>query len=152
VTQELRPGEVATDHPLAADAALAFIGVVRTPWARREDCPKQGSRDGPECRLVLDPPWDAALAGIEAHPVIEVLYWLHRSRRDLVLQRPAKAEGPRGTFALRSPIRPNPIGTALVRLERREGATLVVRGLACLDGTPLVDIKPERCGYSPAGG
>ena len=64
-----------------------------------------------------------------------------------MLQTPAQAEGPRGTFALRSPVRPNPIGLARVRLVRREGAALVVRGLDCLDGTPLLDIKPDRCAH-----
>jgi tRNA (Thr-GGU) A37 N-methylase len=26
---------------------------------------------------------------------------------------------------------------------------VLVRGLDCLDGTPLLDIKPDRCSYSP---
>jgi tRNA-Thr(GGU) m(6)t(6)A37 methyltransferase TsaA len=147
---ELRPHELATDRPLRVDAALTFIGTIRTPWRRREDCPRQGSLDGPECRLELEPPWDAALEGIEAYETLEVLYWLHRSRRDLVRQNPSHGD-PRGTFALRSPVRPNPIGTALVRLMRREGAALVVRGLDCLDGTPLIDLKPDRCAYTPTG-
>jgi tRNA (Thr-GGU) A37 N-methylase len=51
----------------------------------------------------------------------------------------------RGTFALRSPMRPNPIGTSIVNLIGMEGATLLVRGLDCLDGTPLIDLKPARC-------
>jgi tRNA-Thr(GGU) m(6)t(6)A37 methyltransferase TsaA len=148
--QDLRPDERATDRPLRADAALTFIGSIRTPWTRREDCPRQGRQDGPECRLVVEPPWDAALDGLEAGATLEVLYWLHRSRRDLLTQSPAHLDGTRGTFALRSPARPNPIGSALVRLERREGAALVVRGFDCLDGTPLLDIKPERCGHSAA--
>ena len=147
--QALRPHELATDRPLRADAALTFIGTIRTPWTTREACPRQGAPDGPECRLVLEAPWDAALDGIEAFATLEVLYWLHRSRRDLLLQAPAHAEHPSGTFALRSPVRPNPIGTALVRLVRREGPALVVRGLDCLDGTPLLDIKPDRCLHTP---
>ena len=145
--RDIRPGERATDRPLRADAALTFIGTIRTPWARREDCPRQGQPDGPECRLLVEAPWDAALEGIEAYDTLDVLYWLNRARRDLVLQTPAQAEGPRGTFALRSPVRPNPIGLARVRLVRREGAALVVRGLDCLDGTPLLDIKPDRCAH-----
>lgn len=54
-----------------------------------------------------------------------------------------------GTFALRSPVRPNPIGTLIVKLIGIEGATLLVRGLDCLDGTPLLDIKPDRCLLTP---
>ncbi|MFL9501928.1 TrmO family methyltransferase, partial [Rhodopseudomonas palustris] len=29
-----------------------------------------------------------------------------------------------------------------------EGATVLVRGLDCLDGTPLIDLKPDRCVHS----
>jgi tRNA (Thr-GGU) A37 N-methylase len=48
----------------------------------------------------------------------------------------------RGTFALRSPVRPNPIAMSVVRLVRIDGTRLSVVGLDCLDGTPLIDIKP----------
>jgi tRNA-Thr(GGU) m(6)t(6)A37 methyltransferase TsaA len=146
--QALRPHEEATEAPPAADAALAFIGRIRTPWTRREDCPRQGSLDGPECRIEVAAPWDVALDGIEAFERVEVLYWLHRSRRDLLRQNPNHGPTSRGTFSLRSPVRPNPIGTSLVALVRREGPALVVRGLDCLDGTPLIDLKPDRCAYT----
>ena len=86
-----------------------------------------------------------SLAGIEGKAWLELLYWLDRSRRDLLTQRPRGSDGPRGTFSLRSPQRPNPIGSSMVRLLRREGAVLMVRGLDCLDGTPLLDLKPARC-------
>jgi tRNA (adenine37-N6)-methyltransferase len=145
----LRPHEEIAEAPPRADATLGFIGRIRTPWTRREDCPHQGAPDGPECRIELDPPWDRALDGIEQFERIEVLYWLDRSRRDLLRQNPNHGGGARGTFSLRSPLRPNPIGTALVPLLRREGPVLVVRGLDCLDGTPLLDLKPDRCAYTP---
>jgi len=35
---------------------------------------------------------------------IQVLYWMHRARRDLVLQTPFSTMRTTGTFALRSPI------------------------------------------------
>lgn len=146
----LRAGEVVTEQPERQDAALQFIGRIHTPWTRREDCPRQGRLDGPECRIEVFAPWVAALEGIEAYQHLEILYWLDRSRRDLVRQNP-KGDGGRyfGTFALRSPQRPNPIGTSQVRLIGVDGAALVVRGLDCLDGTPLVDIKPDRCEFTP---
>ena len=49
----------------------------------------------------------------------------------------------------RSPVRPNPIGTSIVKLEAVEGSTLLVRGLDCLDGTPLIDLKPDRTPFKP---
>jgi tRNA (Thr-GGU) A37 N-methylase len=30
-----------------------------------------------------------------------------------------------------------------------EGSTLLTRGLDCLDGTPLLDIKPDRTLFTP---
>lgn len=149
-TQEVRCHEVTTDAPLPVDATLAFIGHIETPWARREDCPRQGNRDtGPDCTIVVADPWAPALTGIEAYPSLDILYWLHLSRRDLILQNPNRDDSARGTFSLRSPIRPNPIGLSTVRLIRRDGNRVTVRGLECVSGTPLIDIKPDRCHFTP---
>ena len=146
---EVRRNEVAVEGPKSFDAGLAFIGIIRTPWTSRLDCPRQGRPDGPICRIEVAEPWVSGLDGIEAYDRIEVLYWLHESRRDLVRQSPANDGETRGTFSLRSPVRPNPIGTALATLVAREGPTLMVRGLDCLDRTPLVDLKPDRCQFTP---
>ena len=81
-----------------------------------------------------------ALKGVDFYGNLEVIYWLHRSRRDLVLQSPKDNRSTRGTFSLRSPVRPNPIGTSIVKLVKVEGNTVFVRGLDCLDETPLLDI------------
>lgn len=146
---DIRPGEQKVQLSEPRDAVLRFIGRIRTPWTDRKECPRQGSHDGPLCQLVLDPVWAPALNGIEDIAVLEVLYWLDRSRRDLLHQSPRSDGKVTGTFALRSPVRPNPIGTSSVKLEARRDNILDVRGLDCLDGTPLLDIKPDRCTYSP---
>ncbi len=146
---EVRRNEVAVEPPKTFDAGLAFIGVIRTPWTSRLDCPGQGRADGPICRIEVAEPWVAALDGIEAFERIEVRYWLHESRRDLMRQSPANDGRTRGTFSLRSPVRPNPIGTALAALVASEGLTLLAKGLDCLDGTPLIDLKPDRCLFTP---
>jgi tRNA (adenine37-N6)-methyltransferase len=146
---ELRQNEVAVEPPAPLDAGLVFIGTIRTPWTSRLDCPRQGRQDGPICRIEVYEPWVAALDGIDQFERIEVLYWLHQSRRDLVSQSPADDGVTRGTFSLRSPARPNPIGTSLVTLVARQGSILSVRGLDCLDGTPLIDLKPDRCLFTP---
>lgn len=146
---EIREKEVAVAPPQATDAGLAFIGTIRTPWTSRLTCPRQGRADGPICRVELFAPWDQALDGIERFERLEVLYWLHQSRRDLVRQSPANNGETYGTFALRTPVRPNPIGTSIATLVAREGAVLLVRGLDCLDETPLLDIKPDRTLFTP---
>jgi tRNA-Thr(GGU) m(6)t(6)A37 methyltransferase TsaA len=146
---ELREGELAVDIPTPRDAGLVFIGRIRTPWTSRLDTPRQGRNDGPVCRLEIFEPWVPALKGIDFYSNLEVIYWLHQSRRDLVLQSPKNDKSTRGTFSLRSPQRPNPIGTSVVRLVGVEGSTVLVRGLDCLDETPLIDLKPDRCEFSP---
>jgi len=111
------------------------------PWRTRQECPKRGSLDGPICLIVVDERWRMALTNLAGHPRIQVLYWMHHARRDLVLQTPFSSMQTTGTFALRSPVRPNPIASSIVRLIAIEGTTLQVRGLDCLDGTPLIDLS-----------
>jgi tRNA-Thr(GGU) m(6)t(6)A37 methyltransferase TsaA len=142
---EIRAGEVAVKMPPASDAGLVFIGRIHTPWTSRLETPRQGQLDGPVCRIELFEPWAQALDGLAEFERVEVLYWLHLSRRDLVRQSPADDGTARGTFSLRSPVRPNPIGTAIARLVGIKGNTVLVQGLDCLDGTPLLDLKPDRC-------
>ncbi|TYC64467.1 tRNA (N6-threonylcarbamoyladenosine(37)-N6)-methyltransferase TrmO [Rhodobacterales bacterium] len=146
---DIRPHEIKFPLPEPEDASLYFIGRIHTPWTDRKDCPRQGRQDGPECRVEIFEPWVQALKGIEAYDEVELLYWLDKSRRDLVIQNPGHSEDTFGTFALRSPVRPNPIGTVKAKLVSVEGPNLIVRGLDCLSGTPLVDIKPDRCQFSP---
>ncbi|HET8995789.1 MAG TPA: tRNA (N6-threonylcarbamoyladenosine(37)-N6)-methyltransferase TrmO [Acetobacteraceae bacterium] len=148
-TDTIRPGEVTTALPAATDAGIYFIGTIRTPWHVRSECPKRGSLDGPLCTIVVDERWRAALAEIGQHARLQVLYWMHQARRDLVLQSRRGSTQATGTFALRSPVRPNPIASSVVALVAVNGGTLTVRGLDCVDGTPLVDLKPYR--PEPAG-
>jgi tRNA-Thr(GGU) m(6)t(6)A37 methyltransferase TsaA len=146
---ETRPGELEVELPDRTDACLLFIGRIHTPFASRDQCPRQGKADGPVCRIEVDPLWQPALKGLEYFGRVEVLYWMHQARRDLLQQSPRSDRATTGTFALRSPVRPNPIATSLCTLVGIEEGALFVRGLDCVDGTPLLDLKPDRCSYSP---
>lgn len=140
-----REGERVGRLPDRTDARLVFIGRIRTPFRTRDECPRRGDLEGPVCQLDIDPEWWPALEGVEAFAFLEVLYWMHEARRDLLTQT-RHGGSTVGTFALRSPVRPNPIATSVVRLIGIENGILTVRGLDCLDGTPLVDLKPDREG------
>jgi hypothetical protein len=119
---------------------------------RRSDGRKAGEQ-GLKCRRKgrLRPPQLAGDAHIRPAALIarQPLSWRHLSRRDLLRQSPKHDVTKRGTFAIRSPLRPNPIGTGIVTFIGREGPVLAVRGLDCLDGTPLLDLKPARDGFVP---
>jgi len=146
---EIRAGEVGVDPPAATDASLVFIGRIHTPWTDRLQTPRQGRADGPLCRIEVFEPWRAALDGVEKYARLEILYWLHLSRRDLVRQSPANDGRARGTFSLRTPVRPNPIGSTIATLVEVHPDGLSVRGMDCVDGTPLIDIKPDRTLFIP---
>ena len=138
----IRAGEVAVLLPERTDAGVYFLGRIRTPWTRRDECPKNARESNAVCTVEVDPRYAAALKGVESCSHLIVLYWMDKSRRDLVLQMPRHSSEPRGTFALRSPARPNPIAASVVTLLQISDTRLSVVGLDCLDGTPLIDIKP----------
>jgi tRNA-Thr(GGU) m(6)t(6)A37 methyltransferase TsaA len=135
-------GEVATDLPKEFDASLYYVGRIHTPWKDRKDCPKNARESDAVCTIEVDSRWAPALKDVESCSHLVVLYWMDRSRRDIVLQVPRHYGQQRGTFSLRSPARPNPIAMSVVRLLTVEGPRLSVVGLDCLDGTPLLDLKP----------
>ncbi len=58
------------------------------------------------------------------------------------------APAPKGVFALRSPVRPNPISVSVARILSVDIATgeVVIDAIDLLDGTPIVDVKPYRPG------
>jgi tRNA-Thr(GGU) m(6)t(6)A37 methyltransferase TsaA len=138
----IRPGEVTTELPEKFDAGIYFIGRIRTPWKVRDDCPKNPRESQAECVIEVEERYATALTGVESCSHLLVLYWMDKARRDLVLQAPRHYGDLRGTFALRSPVRPNPIAASVVRVVKIEGTRLTVVGLDCLDGTPLLDLKP----------
>jgi tRNA-Thr(GGU) m(6)t(6)A37 methyltransferase TsaA len=138
----IRPGEKAVELPPATDAGVYFIGRIHTPWQARKDCPKNARGSEAVCTVELDPRFADGLKDVESCSHLVLLYWMDKAPRNLVLQTPAHYGTQRGTFALRSPARPNPIAMSVVKLQGIDGNKLNVVGLDCLDGTPLLDIKP----------
>ena len=138
----IRPGEVAVELPENFDSGVYFVGRIRTPWTRRDECPKNARESDAVCTIEVDPRYATALTGAETCSHLLALYWMHEARRDLVLQAPRHYAELRGTFALRSPVRPNPIAASVVRLIKIDGTRLSVAGLDCVDRTPLLDLKP----------
>lgn len=138
-----RPGELSIDLPDTQDAGLHFIGRIRTPWKTTAECPKNSAaRRDVEALIELDPRYVQGLEGLSLMSHIYVLYWLDRAARNLIVQAPSHAPAPRGVFALRSPVRPNPIGLSVAELVAVQGTTVRIRNIDCVDGTPLIDIKP----------
>ena len=126
-------------------AVVRPIGFLSTPFHALGECPRNGRQLNPPplCHAHVFAEFVPGLRSIEGFTHLILLYWMHDVRAPELLFTPPFDGQPRGVFATRAPWRPNPIGLSVVAFEGFEAAdTLNVRYLDCLDGTPLIDIKP----------
>jgi tRNA-Thr(GGU) m(6)t(6)A37 methyltransferase TsaA len=87
------------------------------------------------------------LSGITGYSHLFVLFYLNQitddQRRTLRVHPRGRVDTPlTGVFAVRTMLRPNPIGLTVVELVGVDGNVLKVKGLDAFDGTPVLDIKP----------
>ena len=135
---------------------LIPVGVIHSEHVDPARTPIQSvCAQGSPGRVEVLPEYEEALDDIEGFSHLHLIYWLHRAgeatnavsgARSLKVV-PFLDDVPRGIFATRSPVRPNPIGLSVVRLVERRGRELVVEDVDVLDGTPLLDIKPYVEGF-----
>ena len=97
--------------------------------------------------IHMKPELSGALEGITEYSHLHILFWLHEiselKRMTLKVQPRGRTDLPFiGVFAVRTNLRPNPIGLTLVELMGVKGNVLTVRRLDAFDGTPVLDIKP----------
>jgi tRNA-Thr(GGU) m(6)t(6)A37 methyltransferase TsaA len=132
------------------------VGVVRTQAS--DDEIRERHREF-ESTIEVFPEFREGLDGLDGFSHIFVLSYFHRLRPEQI--GPLKVRPRRllklglsmdelplvGVFAIDSPTRPNPIGLSLVKLLRKENGRLIVMGLDCFNGTPVLDIKPFRNDY-----
>jgi tRNA (adenine37-N6)-methyltransferase len=119
------------------------IGVIRTPFAEPAGMPVQPSDSEPARGIIeLVPGLAEGLQDLAGFSHVILLYHFHRAGRSLLSVIPFMDVVPHGIFATRSPLRPNPIGMSIVRLESVTECGITVLGIDVLDGTPLLDIKP----------
>ena len=114
---------------------------------------KVSVRNG-ETAILLDAKYAPAMAGLEGFDYVQVLWWFsgcdnEAARSKLTVKKPYR-NGPDaiGTFATRSPERPNPIALscAFVTAVDRESGTVRLAYMDANDGSPVLDIKP----YTPS--
>lgn len=91
--------------------------------------------------IEIYPEYSDALLGIEENSYIDIIFFFHKSEPKLQTDTQSYPGIQRGSFASRSPKRPNLIGVTTVKLIERQGNTLHVQGLDAINGTPVIDIK-----------
>ncbi len=119
------------------------------------DDPMEMPMGGVESLIVVRPEFEGALLGIEKNSHLWVLSWFHKASRQVLQTKPGRISHDLptyGVFALRSPVRPNPIGLSLGELVGVEGGSLRMKKLDIINNTPVLDIKPyfeNDCVFSP---
>jgi tRNA-Thr(GGU) m(6)t(6)A37 methyltransferase TsaA len=123
---------------------ISPIGVLRTPFRTVADCPRNGRlpQPPPDCTAEVLPEFRDGLRGLETFSHLILLYWMDRSPDTTLVFTPPFDDTPRGVFATRAPWRPSRIALAVVAFDGMDDGVLRVRYLDCMDGTPLLDIKP----------
>lgn len=125
-------------------ATVNYIGTIKTPYHSTDECPGQARPENGTCQIVLDEEYAPAIDGLEVGNHIQVLYWFDQADRSALQRIPkwSETDEKRGVFSIRSPARPNPIALSTVEIFVIEGNALTVTAMDCIDGTPLLDIKP----------
>jgi len=123
------------------------IGYVKSPYRDTKEIPKGlGAKHEAEGVLEILPKYEAGLTDVEGFSHLFVLWVFDRSEGYELVGKPPIDTEPHGVFATRSPRRPNAIGLTVVQVLRREGSSVIVRGIDMLDATPILDIKPYLSG------
>lgn len=118
------------------------IGYVKTEAIGDEV--KDKSRTS---QIIIQPELVTALDGITRYSHVYILFWMHEiseEKRTMLKVHPrGRIDLPLvGIFAVRTNLRPNPIGLTLVELIKVEENAITVRGLDAFNDTPVLDIKP----------
>lgn len=118
------------------------IGIIRSPYTEQAPFRPREDAEG-DFRIVLDPRFQDGLHRLDEFSHVYVIFLFDRAEPVTSLEaHPPGAGITVGTFASRSPRRPNSIGLSVVRVKKIEGNEIHTTGLDALDGTPLLDIKP----------
>ncbi|MHB8119302.1 MAG: tRNA (N6-threonylcarbamoyladenosine(37)-N6)-methyltransferase TrmO [Methanothrix sp.] len=125
---------------------LEPIGVIHTPYRKREDIPRQGRLSSELCEIEVFPRFADGLRDIEQCTHLFVIFWLHLGDRSRLTATPPHDGQEHGVFATRSPSRPNPLALDIVELLNVKENRLNVKGMDALDGSILLDIKPYSAG------
>ncbi len=118
---------------------IRVIGVVEN---RVKKPLGQEAFSGEVSVITVFPEFSEGLYRIEEHRYLDILFHFHLEKGYSLRDHHFSGEEV-GVFASRSPRRPTGIGVTTVRLEKRMGNRLLVRGLDAVDGTPVLDIKPS---------
>lgn len=145
-----KSGEVYSSVKIMEKIIYKPIGVVYSPFKEPQGVPIQSAAAVDiQGTVEIFPEYAEGLEDIEEFSHIILIVHFHLSKGFSLKVKPYLDDKLHGVFVTRAPSRPNPIGMSIVRLIRREGATLYIQNVDIVDGTPLLDIKPYVPEFDP---
>ncbi|MFP5255499.1 MAG: SAM-dependent methyltransferase [Acidimicrobiia bacterium] len=142
---------------MGSDADTFTVRRIGTVRSERSE-PVDDGWDAVVTRIELDGTWltPDVVAGLDAFSHLDVVFLFHLvDEADVTLgaRRPrGRADWPKvGILSQRAKARPNRLGVTTCRLIRVDGLVLHVEGLDAIDGTPVLDIKPNLAELWPRG-
>jgi tRNA-Thr(GGU) m(6)t(6)A37 methyltransferase TsaA len=138
----MQPGPGGQDTGPDMAYSVRPVGVIWTPYDRKSTCPRWPWTQPAISRITLYQPFCPAAAGLATGMRVYMLWWAGQADRSTIARRPAEGQARQGVFTSRGPDRPNPIGLTLAVIVAADLPSLLVRGADCVDGTPLLDLKP----------
>jgi len=133
--------------------ALHVIGIVSSPRVEATD----DDWGTVESTITLVAPYSArSLLGLDEFSHLVVVYVFDRvDPTTVTIEARVPRENPAwpevGIFAQRARSRPNRLGVSTCEIVAVAGATVRVRGLDAIDGTPVLDLKPHMAEFDPRG-
>jgi len=128
------------------------IGIIHTPFKHKKSAPAHSSKSRATGRIEVFKKYENGLCDIDGFSHIILIFRFHRSKGYRLKLKPYLDNKHRGLFTTRAPRRPNQLGLSTVKLLKRRGNILTVKGVDMLDGTPLLDIKPYIPDVDPKRG
>lgn len=128
------------------DSKLTFIGIIHSGLTKLEDCPRQENENAPDATIEIFGDFIEGMSNIKPGNEMILFTWLDKADRSVLKTKPRNDNNLplTGVFSTRSPDRPNPIGIHFVKIVSvLNTSTFKIENLEVLDGTPVIDIKPQ---------
>ena len=124
--------------------------ITMTPigyfYTEETEIPRHWSISDEKGQIVIDPQYTEGLKHIRTGQQIVVIFYFHKSEpftNDLLMQTPPHKGKKTGVFSICSPRRPNPIGLSVLSVTGINKNIIDVNRIDMIDGTPILDIKPN---------
>ena len=113
------------------------IGIIHSDIKSLDNAPIQAVYSSDRKGWIeLYPAYREGLMDIEGFSHIILIYHFHLCRGAALKYKPFLDDRPHGVFAIRSPLRPNPIGLSVVRLDNVMDSILNISGVDMIDDNP----------------